>query len=94
MQPSLKVPHSQRSGWIYATLTVIDGDRELTPSQVAFDFLIFSTPPKLTSNHVEIILVNGDAEQRHTAAVLPHDADATWIPIQLLPMQYRDRVTR
>lgn len=72
--------------WTYASLTVLDGQRRLKPAQAAFDRIYFTTPPRLTSRQIEIILVNGDAEQRHLALVLPHDADATRIPIQLLPM--------
>jgi hypothetical protein len=44
----------------------------------------FAEPPHLTSSQVEIILVNGDAQQRHMAIVLPHDANATRIPIRLI----------
>jgi hypothetical protein len=87
MQPSLDLPEKDGQGWVYASITVRDGRRRLKPAQVAYDRLIFSTPPRLISERVEIILVNGDAEQRHTARVLPHDADATRVPIRLLSMQ-------
>jgi hypothetical protein len=80
----LKHPHQQ--AWTYASLTVLDGKRQLKPAQLAFDRIYFVTPPRLTSAEIEIIVTNGDAEQRHRAVVLPHDADATRIPIQLLPM--------
>ena len=68
---------------IYASLTVIDGQRILKPAQVGYDSLIFDLPPHLESKQIEIILRNGDAEQRSFATVLPHDQDATRIPIQL-----------
>jgi hypothetical protein len=85
MQPTLSIPHSD-SKWVYATLTVFDGQRKLKPAQVSTDWVLFSQPPKLASAQIEIVLVNGDAEQRHTAIVLPHEPDATRIPIQLLPI--------
>ena len=85
MQPSLNAPHPRPAGWTYASLLVIDGTRQLKPSQAAFDRLLFDQPPRLTSRHIQIILTNGDQEQRHTAIVLPHDPDATRIPIQLSP---------
>jgi hypothetical protein len=70
---------------VYASLTVRDGDRTLKPTQVAFDGVYFAEPPHLTSEQIEIVLVNGDEEQRHLARVLPHDPTATRIPIRLLP---------
>jgi hypothetical protein len=84
MPPSVKSPDSAKSNWIYASLTVLDGDRQLKPSHFGFDRLRFRVPPHLTSGHIEIILVNGDQEQRHSAIVLPHDPEATRIPIQLV----------
>ena len=85
MQPSLKTPTSQQ-GWIYASLRVIDGQRTLKPAQVGYDCVLFREPPRLESKQIEIILRNGDAEQRSFATVLPHDRDATRIPIQLVPV--------
>lgn len=76
---------SNSSKWVYASLTVVDGDRRLKPAEVAFDRLCFASPPRLRGARVEIILVNGEAEQRHVAEVLPHDAEATRIPIRLMP---------
>ena len=70
--------------WIYASLTVIDGGRQLKPAQVAFDRLLFDNPPRLKSAQVEIILQNGDSEYRRFAKVLAHDPDARRIPIELL----------
>jgi hypothetical protein len=86
MQPAAKIHRPNQHRWVYASLTVCDGPRRLKPSEVSFDLLRFIEPPHLTSNRIEIILVNGDHEQRHFAMVLPHEADATHIPIQLLPI--------
>jgi hypothetical protein len=85
MPPSLNTVTSGKQNWTYATLTVMDGPRKLKPASVAFDRIRFDHPPRLTSTQVEIILVNGDEEQRHFATVLPHEADATRIPIRLVP---------
>src|SRR6266542_2594463 len=87
MQPSLNTAHRQEQAWTYASITVLEGERRLKPAQVAFDRLLFTEPPRLTSGQIEIILVNGDAEQRHFAIVLPHDAGAIRIPIRLLAME-------
>jgi hypothetical protein len=84
MQPTLTARRSAEPNWVYATLTVVDGGRQLKPAEVAFDRLHFREPPHLTSAQVEIILVNGDEEQRHMAVVLPHDANATRILIRLV----------
>ena len=45
---------------------------------------MFADPPRLTSDQIEIVLTNGDAEQRHFATVAPHAPDATTIPILLI----------
>jgi hypothetical protein len=86
MKPSLKSP-TPRAGspWIYASLAVVDGQRRLKPAQVGPDHLLFTMPPHLTGEKIEIILQNGDEEHRSFADVLPHHPDATMIPIQLLP---------
>lgn len=85
MQPALSAHQSGTQNWTYATLTVIDGTRQIKPCEVSFDRLHFRQPPRLTSTQIEIILRNGDEEQRQLAIVLPHDAGATRIPIELLP---------
>jgi hypothetical protein len=85
MQPLVNAPRSQKSTWVYASLSVRDGQRLLKPLQISSDWLLFSEPPLLTSDEIEIILVNGSDEQRGMAAVLPHDPDALEIPIRLLP---------
>ncbi len=84
MKPSVETPLPPKQGWTYVRLTVVDGARQIKPAEVAFDRLCFREPPHLVSSQIEIILVNGDQEQRHTAIVLPHDAEATRIPIQLI----------
>jgi hypothetical protein len=84
--PRQPVPQ-HRQAWIYADLTVLDDDRQLKPAEAAFDRLCFNEPPRLTSRQIEIVLTNGDEEQRHQAIVLPHDPNATRIPIRLLPME-------
>jgi hypothetical protein len=83
MQPTLDVPHSENK-WVYATLTVIDGPRQLKPTHVCGDWIRFGQPPRLESQQIEIILTNGNAEYRQMADVLPHDAEATRIPIRLI----------
>jgi hypothetical protein len=89
MQPSLNIPQPNNQRWVYAELIVCDGPRQLKPSEVSFDLLRFAEPPHLTNTQVEIILTNGDQEQRRLAMILPHDADATQIPIRLLPEEHR-----
>lgn len=82
---SLKTPAPGQQNWTYVSLAVIDGQRILKPTHLAHDRLRFAEPPHLESKQIEIILRNGDAEQRSFATVLPHDRDATRIPIQLVP---------
>jgi len=84
MARPVDTPESKAQTWVYASLAVVDGPRKLELAQVSFDRLIFTTPPRLTSNRIELILTNGDAEHRQMADVLPHDANATLIPIQLI----------
>ena len=71
---------------VYVSLLVIDGERELKPAAVSFDHLEFRTPPQLLSSQIEIVLTNGDRQHRDMAQVLPHDPQATTIPIKLLKM--------
>ena len=84
MENSVKSPRTNGQQWVYASLRVRDGQREIKPAEVAFDRLRFTEPPRLTSSQVEIIIVNGDEEDRYSAIVLPHDPDATRIPIQIV----------
>jgi hypothetical protein len=85
MEHSVKDAHPKRHSWVYVSLTVRDGQRRLKPTHVSFDHVCFNAPPRFISNQVEIIIVNGDDEQRHMANVLPHDPDATLIPIEVIP---------
>lgn len=84
MSSSINSTAEAKSKWVYASLTVVDGLRRLKPSHVASDRLIFAEPPHLTSSNIQIILTNGDEEQQQDAQVLPHDTDATRIPIRLV----------
>ena len=86
MHASLKHSPATQHGWTYAALTVHDGDRRLKPTHAAFNRLYFAEPPRLQSGQIEIVLINGVAEQRHTAVVLPHDPQDTRIPIRLIPL--------
>ncbi len=87
MHRPIDIPLNDGQRWVYASLTVWDGTRKLKPTHVASDRLLFSHAPRLTSSQVEILLVNGKAQQRHRALVLQHKPDATHIPIQLLPAE-------
>jgi hypothetical protein len=84
MQHSMSTLRPVQQSWTYVKLTVVDGTRQIKPCSVSFDEINFNNPPHLISSQVEIILVNGDEEDRHIAEVLPHDADATQIPIRLI----------
>lgn len=84
-QTSETTIRQRANSWVYASLTVIDGERKLKPAQVGPNFVLFRQPPHLTSAEIEIILTNGEGLQQHMATVLPHDADATEIPIRLAP---------
>ena len=84
MQPSSStVPTAPARSWVYASLAVIDGQRRLKPAQVSSDHLLFSEPPCLVSDEVEVIVSNGDEEQHTYAIILPHDPAAKRIPIQI-----------
>ena len=75
---------TKKKGWTYATLTVMDGVRQLRPREVGGDQIYFTDPPHLVSEQVEVIITVGDEEQRQMVTVLPHDAEATQIPIQFV----------
>ena len=51
------------------------------PDEISFD-----QPPHIVDEQIEILLTNGDEHQRHLAEVLPHDANATEIPIRLIKL--------
>jgi hypothetical protein len=78
------VAHLGSRNWVYASLTVVDGVRRLKPSHVASDRVHFTEPPRLTSSTIQVILRNGDEEERYAATVLPHEPDAVRIPIRLM----------
>lgn len=78
-------PEPKQGGWVYASLTVVDGARRIKPAQVSFDEVLFDAPPRLSGERIEIILTNGDDVQRHMADVLPHAPGARSIPIRLMP---------
>lgn len=63
---------------------MIDGARKIKPRDVGPDRITFDTPPRFTSNEVEIVIANGDEASRHRARILPHDPEATKIPIELI----------
>lgn len=67
---------------LYTTIALHDGQRTLHPTHVSFDRVVFSTPPRLTTSRVEIVIANGPDEFRSIVEVLPHDPDATEIPIR------------
>ena len=89
MQVSIEAPRLNGEKWVYATLRVHDGDRILKPCEVGFDRICFNEPPKLANTRVEVVIRNGDTGQRSTVIVLPHDANATEIPIQLIPDSFQ-----
>jgi hypothetical protein len=82
----LKIPASKAQSCVYASFIVWDGGRKLKPTHIAFDWLYFIEPPQISSSEIEIVLINGDAEYRYIASVLPHDLNSTDIPIQLAPV--------
>jgi hypothetical protein len=79
---SHQIAEQQSSQWVYTTIALHDGDRILWPTHVSSDRVIFQTPPALNSTKVEIVITNGTDEFRSTVDVLPHDRNATEIPIR------------
>jgi hypothetical protein len=71
--------------WNYVEVEVLDGERILHPTHVAFDRLIFVEPPKLLSEFVRIVITNNGQPHSSQARVLAHQADARHIPIELVP---------
>jgi hypothetical protein len=70
--------------WNYVEIQVIDGQRVLRPTHIAFDRLIFAEPPNLISQQVEIIITNNGQSHSSQALILPHELSATYIPIELI----------
>jgi hypothetical protein len=79
MSPSTKAPT-----WTYAELFVSDGDRQLRPTHVCGDEIIFRQPPQLIATEIRVTIKNGDRVTTRVAHVLAHDPNATRIPIQLI----------
>jgi hypothetical protein len=79
---SHQIAEKKSSQWVYTTITLHDSDRALYPTHVSSDRVIFRTAPQLTSTRVEIVIKNGEDEFRSLADVLPHNHDATEIPIR------------
>jgi hypothetical protein len=79
IRPSTKAPT-----WTYAELFVHDGERQLRPTHVCGDEIIFREPPQLIANEIRVTIKNGDRITTRSATVLAHDPNATRIPIQLI----------
>jgi hypothetical protein len=77
-----EIAERKSSQWVYAAITLRDSERILYPTHVSHDRVIFAAPPKLKTTRVEIVIANGSDEFRSLADVLPHDQDATEIPIR------------
>ncbi len=75
---------TERPTWLYASLTVFDGPRKLKPMRMGPEYFDFREPPRLISKTVEIIVKNGDREYRSQVRILPHDPEATRIPVRTL----------
>jgi len=86
MESSVNIPQKAPPRWVYAELTVFDGQRQLRPTEVGPDEVSFDQPPHIAEGQIEILLTNRDEHQRHLAEVLPHDANATDIPIRLVKL--------
>ena len=86
MDSSVNIPRKATPRGVYAELTVFDGQRQLRPTEVGPNDVSFDQPPHIVHQQIEILLTNGDEHQRHLAEVLPHDADATDIPIRLIQL--------
>jgi hypothetical protein len=86
-QSNTPSPTSER--WNYVDVQVKDGQRVLRPTHVAFDRLIFAQPPNLSSRSVEIIVTNNGQSHSSRVQILPHDASATRIPIQIIDAEQK-----
>jgi hypothetical protein len=84
MLTSTDQPRANGQKWVYTTLRIVDGDRQIKPSHVCGDYIRFPEPPRLGSSQIEIIITNGADVHRGIANVLPHSKDETKIPIQLV----------
>lgn len=73
--------------WNYVEVSVQDGPRHLRPTHVSHDYLIFTEPPQLTSNEIDITISDNAGSDTSRVRVLPHDPSATQIPIQYLDIE-------
>jgi hypothetical protein len=80
VQSGVQAEHS----WVYASLTVVDGTRQLKPQQVGPDRIVFAEAPRLEGSKLDVIITNGDDVRTYAVEVLPHELGATRIPIRLL----------
>jgi hypothetical protein len=78
--------------WNYVEIQVIDGERALRPTHIAFDQIIFARPPQLSSRQVEIIITNNGESHSSQALILPHDLSATRIPIELITTEQKAHI--
>lgn len=77
-------PVTTTSSWPYLDIAVREGARELKPTHVCATEMIFTDAPRFTSDQVTLITRSGQRETTRLARVLPHEQDATQIPIRLL----------
>jgi hypothetical protein len=77
-----QIAERQSPQWVYTSISLHDAERILQPTQVSFDRVLFRTPPQLSSTRVEIVISNGQDEFRSFVDVLPHQQNATEIPIR------------
>jgi hypothetical protein len=75
--------------WNYVDVHVMDGQRVLRPTHVAFDRLIFTEPPNFSSQNIEIIVTSNGQSHSSRALVLPHEPSTTSIPIQLIKTEQK-----
>jgi hypothetical protein len=75
--------------WNYVDVQVMDGQRALRPTHVAFDRLIFAEPPNLSSQQIEIVVTNNGQSHMSRALVLPHESSSTRIPIRLIEIEQK-----
>jgi hypothetical protein len=81
---SQQLTEQKSSQWVYTTIRLHDGQRVLYPTHVSSDRIIFHAPPKLAATQVEVTIRSGDHEVRSWVEVLPHDANATEIPVRII----------
>lgn len=85
----MSLPATTTAQWNYVEVQILDGQRVLHPTHVAFDRLIFAEPPNLLSQNIEIIITNNGQSHLSWALVLPHEPNSTFIPIQLVDTEQK-----